>query len=223
MKKILVFILCLFNIMFLTASASRSAVIYNGDRNLNHIYLTFDDGYSAKNTEKILNVLKEKNVKAVFFIEGEFLVQNPILVKRIAEEQILANHTFSHKDITKMSDEEFLNDIKKFEEEAKRITGKVNDKKFRPPMGKINDAKLKILNDLGYKVYMWDVSYYDYVPDNDKGEEFALDNLLKQTKNGSIILMHTLTKSNADVLPKAIDELRKKGFVFSDIEEIVSS
>lgn len=219
MKRILVF-LCLFNLFFLTVSAEIKK-IYNGDRNLNHIYLTFDDGYSAENTEEILDILKANNVKAFFFIEGGFLSQNPILVKRIAEEQTLVNHTFSHKDITKMSDKEFIEDIKKFEDECKRITGKMNDKKFRPPMGKINDSKMKVLEKLGYKVYLWDVSYYDYNPYNDKGVDYALDNILKQTKNGSIILMHTLTKSNVKVLPKAIKELREKGFIFSDINEII--
>lgn len=219
MKKIIFVLLCIF-LISLPVSA-QSKIIYQGDSNSNHIYLTFDDGYSAKNTEKILNTLQEKNVKATFFIEGEFLVQNPILVRRIANEQTLANHTFSHKDITKMSNADFRKDLEKFEEEAFRITGKPVTKYFRPPMGRINKSKLAVLEELGYSIFKWDVSYYDYVYYDDRGVDYALNNILKQTKNGSVILMHTLTKSNANVLGTAIDKLREKGFVFSDLSELI--
>ncbi|MGM9969433.1 MAG: polysaccharide deacetylase family protein [Anaeroplasma sp.] len=219
MRKLLLF-LSIFNFLFINNS-TQTKPIFCGDANSNHIYLTFDDGYSAKNTEKILNTLKEKNVCATFFIEGEFLTQNPILVNRIANEQTLANHTFSHKDITKMSNIEFQRDIKTFEQEAIRITGKEVTKYFRPPMGRINPEKLKILNELGYYTFTWNVSYYDYVYTDDKGVDYALNNLLKQTKGGSIILMHTLTKSNADVLATAIDKLREKGYEFYSLAELI--
>lgn len=220
MKKIgLIFLLI--NLFVLNVSAS-TRKIYGGSRSSNHIYLTFDDGYSAKNTEQILNTLKEKNVSACFFIEGEFLTQNPILVNRIANEQTLANHTMSHKDITHMSDSTFKKDILKFESEVLRITGKPVAKYFRPPMGKINKSKLQILNDLNYSVFLWEVCYYDYVYFDDRGVDYALNQILKQTKNGSIILMHTMTKSNVDVLPIAIDKLREKGFEFASISELVN-
>lgn len=219
MKKIVIlFLLCTLWIGCFNAEAKK---IYNGNRNENHIYLTFDDGYSAKNTKKILDTLQEKKVPAVFFIEGEFLTQNPTLIKRIAEEQTLANHTMAHKDITSMSDAAFKKDILTFEEEAYRITGKKIKRYFRPPMGKINKSKMKILNDLNYHIFLWDVSYYDYVYYDDRGVDYALKQLMKQTKNGSIILMHTLTKSNADVLGTAIDKLREKGFVFARLDELI--
>lgn len=219
MKKLMLILLCFF--LFSCDIEASSKLIYNGDRNEKHIYLTFDDGYSAKNTEKILDTLKEKNVPAVFFVEGKFLSENPILINRIANEQTLANHTVSHKDITSLSDQAFKDDIKKFEEIAFEITKKNVTKYFRPPMGKINKQKLRILDELGYQVFLWDVSYYDYVYYDDRGVSFALNNLLKQTKNGSIILMHTLTKSNALVLGEAIDELRAKGFIFSHLSELI--
>lgn len=217
-----VFFICLLIMVFLGFNINaETKIIRHGDRNSNHIYLTFDDGYSGVNTEKILDTLEEKGVKATFFIEGDFLIQNPILDNQIAEQQVLANHTFSHQDITKMSDQDFKADILRFEEEVLRITGKPVTKYFRPPMGIIDNAKLKILDDLGYHVFLWDVSYYDYVYNDDKGVDYALDNLLKQTQNGSIILMHTLTKSNVDILGVAIDKLREKGFVFSDLSELI--
>ena len=209
MKRIIkrLILLSLFVIFTISAQATRAKVFYHGNRLENKIYLTFDDGYSAVNTEKILNILKEKNIPACFFIEGGFLKENPLICKRISEEQTLANHTFSHTDITKMSDEQFVDDIKKYEELALKITGKPVTKFFRPPMGIFDEEKLNLLGDMGYTVFMWDVSYYDYVPDNDKGYKYALNNILTKTENGSIILMHTLTKSNVNVLSEAIDLL----------------
>lgn len=219
MKKMMIVFLML-TLFFINVSA-KIRKIYHGDEQSNHIYLTFDDGYSAKNTEQILNILKEKNVPATFFVEGDFLSQNPILVNRITTEQTLGNHTFSHKDITKMSDVGFKEDLLKFEATAKKITGQINTKYFRPPMGKINDHKMSILESMGYQVFLWNVSYYDYVYYDDRGTDYAYRQLLKQTKNGSIILMHTLTKSNVNVLASAIDGLRNKGFVFSPLSELV--
>lgn len=220
MKKIIFIILLWMSTLCFSASA-KANIYYHGDRSSNHIYLTFDDGYSYKNTIKILDTLKEKNVQATFFIEGDFLVQNPTVIRRIVEEQTLANHTFSHKDITTMSDGQFRKDILRFEEEAYKITGKPVTKYFRPPMGRINKQKQAILSDLGYQIFQWDVSYYDYVYYDDRGVDHALRNIMKQTKNGSIILMHTLTKSNADVLGTTIDKLREKGYVFSSLNELI--
>lgn len=217
-KVIFILIILLFGI---NVNAVRAKVYYHGNLKENKIYLTFDDGYSAKNTEKILDILKAKKVTATFFIEGGFIKENPIIVKRIADEQILANHTYSHKNITKMSNEELINDIKKWEEVAYEITGKTFKKYFRPPMGVFDEEKLNILGDLGYTVFMWNVNYYDYVPNNDKGVDFVINNILNQTTDGSIILMHTLTKSNVDALDSVIDILREKGFVFSSLNDLV--
>lgn len=212
-----IILMLVFNLFTINVQAK---AIYSGDSNLNHIYLTFDDGNSAKNTESILDILKAKDVPATFFIEGDFLVNNPSIIKRIVAEQTLGNHTMVHKDITKMTDLKLREDIAEFEKNVLNITNQKNAKYFRPPMGKINAAKLKIMHELGYKVIMWNVSYYDYVYYDDQGVKFVLDNILKQTKNGSIILMHTMTKSNVSALPEIIDNLRSKGFIFSDLNEL---
>ena len=220
MRKIWLFILSLFCSLSISASAA-GEIIYQGDPNSNHIYLTFDDGHSYKNTRDILDILKEKDVPATFFIEGDFLVQNPILINRIIKEQTLGNHTMCHKDITQLSNQQFRDDIVKYEKAVLEMTGQPVTKYFRPPMGRINKSKQAILNELGYTIFKWDVCYYDYVYYDDRGVDFALNNILKQTKNGSIILMHTLTKSNVKVLGTAIDKLREKGFVFSSLDELV--
>ncbi|MCM1130981.1 MAG: polysaccharide deacetylase family protein [Roseburia sp.] len=220
MKKIWLLILFVLCGLSLPASAA-GEIIYQGDINSNHIYLTFDDGHSYKNTQDILDILKEKNVCATFFIEGDFLVQNPILINRIVNEQTLGNHTMCHKDITRLSNQQFREDIEKYEKAVYEITGKPVTKYFRPPMGKINKNKQAILNELGYTIFKWDVCYYDYVYFDDRGVDYALSNILNQTKNGSIILMHTLTKSNVKVLSTAIDKLREKGYIFSSLDELI--
>lgn len=218
MKYIYIILSIVFS--FLGREATKFELIYSGNLDSNKIYLTFDDGYSAKNTESILNTLKKYNVPATFFMEGDFLVKNPALIKRIANEQTLANHTMCHCDITKLSNDDLKKDILEFEQKALEITGKEITKYFRPPMGYINEEKGQLIADLGYKIFMWNVKIYDYKNYDDLGFDYAYSNIVKQVKNGSIILMHTLTKSNADALPKIIDTLRGKGFEFAPLSEI---
>lgn len=204
-------------LFWFSANASINHLIYSGDVKSNKIYLTFDDGYSMKNTISILDTLEKYDVPATFFIEGDFLKQNPIAVKRIAEEQILANHTMCHCDIRKLTNEEFVKDIEEFERVAEEITGMPITKFFRPPMGYINEEKENILYDMGYLIFMWNVKIYDYVHDDDKGVDYAVNNIVKQVENGSIILMHTLTDSNAKALPIIIERLMDKGYEFSSL------
>ena len=217
MMKIIFMILSLF---FTLRAVDNNHLIYHGDEESNKIYLTFDDGYSLKNTLSILDTLKEYDVPATFFIEGDFLENNPIAVKRIADEQILANHTMCHCDIRKLSDEALIDDLERFESIAYNITGKEITKYFRPPMGYINKEKEDLLYELGYKIFMWNVKIYDYVYTDDLGVDYVVQNIVKQTKKGSIILMHTLTNSNAYALPIIIETLRGKGFIFAPLTDL---
>lgn len=218
MFKIIFMMLSLF---FSLRAVDNNYLIYHGDESSNKIYLTFDDGYSLNNTLSILDTLKKYNVPATFFIEGDFLENNPIAVKRIANEQILANHTMCHCDIRKLSDEELIDDLQRFESIAYNITGKEITKFFRPPMGYINKEKEELLYKLGYKIFMWNVKIYDYVYTDDLGVDYVIQNIVKQTKKGSIILMHTLTNSNAYALPVIIETLRGKGFEFAPLTDLV--
>lgn len=217
MMKIIFMILSLF---FSLRAVEQNQLIYHGDESSNKIYLTFDDGYSQANTISILDTLKKYDVPATFFVEGDFLENNPIAVKRIADEQILGNHTMCHCDIRKLSDEEFIDDIERFESIAYNITGKEITKFFRPPMGYINKEKENILYEMGYKIFMWNVKIYDYVYTDDLGVDYVIENIVKQTKKGSIILMHTLTNSNAYALPVIIETLRGKGFEFAPLTDL---
>lgn len=216
--KYLIFILSLF--FLLPVEANNKYLIYNGDESEKKIYLTFDDGYSQKNIIAILDILKEENCNAAFFIEGDFLINNPNVCKRIANEQMLCNHTMCHCDITKLSNEELILDIKEFEENVFKITGKQTAKYFRPPMGYINKEKENVIYDLGYEIIMWNATVYDYNSNDDQGVDYVIDNLIPQIDNGSIILMHTLTESNVEALPIIINKLRDAGFIFESLNKI---
>lgn len=221
MKKIILMLLVFFSALFSMKIIAKNSIIYTGNPNNKNIYLTFDDGYTVKNTNKILDVLKEEDICATFFLEGDFIKYNAELAKRIQNEQTLANHTYSHRDITKMSDYEFRKEIERFEALCINKLGKKNTKYFRPPMGFINNAKLKILEEYGYKTFMWNVCCYDYDRKKDRGVEYVKREIYKQTKNGSIILMHTLTDSNAKALRDIIRHLKEKGYIFSSLGDLV--
>lgn len=208
------------SIFFLSVEA-HSDILYNGDLTDNKIYLTFDDGYTVENTVKILDILKETNVSATFFIEGSFLMYNYAVVNRIADEQTLANHTICHSDITKLTDYEFKKDIKEFESLVYKITKQNVKKYFRPPMGFINKSKENILKDMGYKIIYWNVKCYDYNRDNDKGKEYVINEIVNNTHGGSIILLHTLTDSVPKALPEIIKKLRENGYEFSKLQELI--
>lgn len=211
-------ILLYLSLFFISLMSFRGKTIYEGKEN--HIYLTFDDGYSRKNTIEILDILKEYNVPATFFLEGGFVKDNRDVVKRISDEQIVGNHTMLHKNITKYTNEEFIKDIDEFEALYKNITGKDLTKYFRPPMGFINSEKRKILYDRGYTIFMWNCKIYDYVHNDDLGKKYVIDTLLPQVKSGSIILLHTLTDSVPEALGDIINSLKDK-YQFSSLEELV--
>lgn len=219
-KKLLI-ILSLF-FLDISANSLEGYVIYNGDVNDNKIYLTFDDGYSQKNTISILDTLKKYNIGATFFIEGGFLKENPNVCKRIADEQILANHTMCHCDITKLSNQNFIDDINEFEQTALETTGQNIRKFFRPPMGFIDKEKAQILKQRGYLIFKWNVQIYDYVHYDDQGVDYVVKNITNQVKPGSIILMHTLTDSNAKALPILIEKLQAQGYEFSSLMDFLA-
>lgn len=219
-KKLLI-ILSLF-FLDISANSLEGYVIYNGDVNDNKIYLTFDDGYSQKNTISILDTLKKYNIGATFFIEGGFLKENLNVCKRIADEQILANHTMCHCDITKLSNQNFIDDINEFEQTALEITGQNIRKFFRPPMGFIDKEKAQILKQRGYLIFKWNVQIYDYVHYDDQGVDYVVKNITNQVKPGSIILMHTLTDSNAKALPILIEKLQAQGYEFSSLMDFLA-
>lgn len=193
---------------------------YVGEKNLKNIYLTFDVGYDNGTLSKILDVLKEKEVKATFFVTGDFLEREEELVLRIVNEgHIVGNHTYDHKNITKLSQEALETQIKKIESKYKDITGKEMEHYFRPPEGEFNKESLMKVSELGYKTFFWSIAYVDWNVNNQKGENYCYENIMNHLHNGAIILMHTVSSDNASALSRIIDDSRSKGYTFKNLNE----
>lgn len=179
------------------------------------ICLTFDEGYENGYTPQILDTLKEKGVKAIFFVTYDFASQNPELVKRMIDEgHIVGNHSYRHYTMDEVSD-----DVAK--EEVSYLHKYVKDKfgytmsYFRFPKGEFSERSLQIVKDLGYKSVFWSFAYADWDPDNQTEGNQAFTHICESTHPGAIFLLHAVSKTNADILGKVIDDVKKQGYTFS--------
>lgn len=193
--------------------------IYRVETNEKKIYLTFDEGYEYKNnSDKILDTLKSKDVKAHFFITGAFLKSNLQTVKRMIKEgHMVMSHTDKHlraPSALKKSDATLINDIKNLENEFKEKTGEEIKRFIRPPEGGYSERSLKINMDLGYKTVFWSFAYRDWETNKQMPAKKAKDKILSQLHPGEIMLLHAVSKTNVDILPELIDAIRKRGYTF---------
>ena len=194
--------------------------IYVGNKDKKYVYLTFDEGYENGYTNQILDILKKCNVPAAFFITGDYLKTSGDIVQRIINEgHIVGNHTNSHPSIPS------LNTKEKIENELKNLENKVMDKYgyqmkyFRPPMGEFSEYSLNTINNMGYTTVMWSFAYDDWNVNNQKGIKYAKDKILKNIHPGAILLLHAVSKDNANVLEEVIIEIRNMGYEFKSLEE----
>ena len=183
------------------------------------LYLTFDLGYEAGYTAKILDILKENKVTAVFFITGHYLNSQPELVKRMIEEgHIVGNHTVNHKSLSSLTDDEIKNEImvlhnalfEKFNYEMQY---------FRPPKGEFSQRVLNIVSGLNYKTVLWSFAYDDWDEAKQNREEYGKNKILDNLHNGSIILLHATSKDNSNILDDVIKEAKKMGYEFKSIKD----
>lgn len=179
------------------------------------ICLTFDEGYENGYTPQILDTLKEKKVKAIFFVTYDFASQNPDLVKRMIDEgHIVGNHSYRHYSMDEVSD-----DVAK--EEVTYLHKYIKDKfnytmsYFRFPKGEFSERSLQIVKDLNYKSVFWSFAYADWDPDNQTEENQAFTHICESTHPGAILLLHAVSKTNADILGKVIDDIKKQGYAFT--------
>ncbi|MBO5711772.1 MAG: polysaccharide deacetylase family protein [Acholeplasmatales bacterium] len=185
------------------------------------IYLTFDCGYENGYTLDILNTLKENDVKAIFFITGHYLDSSSDIVKKMIDEgHIIGNHTTSHKDFTKSSDEEILKDIKSLEDNFYIKFNIPMSKYVRPPRGEYTLASQRLLNNNGYKSVFWSLAYVDWNKDTYHGNHYSYNKVMNKIHNGAVILMHTVGKDNAVDLDDIIKGLKNEGYIFSSIDEL---
>ncbi|MGM8216322.1 delta-lactam-biosynthetic de-N-acetylase [Bacillaceae bacterium W0354] len=196
--------------------------IYMGDPNKKMVYLTFDNGYEQGYTEMILDVLKEKNVQATFFLTGDYINSVPDIVKRMADEgHIIGNHSNKHLDFTKNSDAVVKEDLRKLDEKIKKVSGQDSVMFFRPAKGVFSERTLALTDKLGYINVFWTVAFVDWHRDQKKGWEHSFRSVVEQVHPGAIILLHAVSEDNAEALSHLIDELRKRGYEFGTLEDLV--
>lgn len=194
---------------------------YIGNQNENKIYLTFDCGYENGNMGAILDALKEANVQATFFLVGNYLEKEPELVRRMMEEgHLIGNHTYHHKDMSALSDEEFMSELTSFEDKVKEITGESCSKLYRPPQGKYSVKNLQMAKDNGYKTIFWSLAYVDWYDDDQPTKEEAFGKLLPRIHPGAIVLLHSTSKTNGEILGELLQKWKDMGYTFGSLEEL---
>lgn len=200
---------------------AKHGAFYKADPSKKEIYLTFDNGYENGYTAQILDVLKKEEVPATFFVTGHYLETAPDLVKRMATEgHIVGNHSWSHPDLTKSSDEQMVEELEKVRKKAEELTGNKTMKYLRPPRGVFSDRTLAIAKQQGYTHAFWSLAYVDWNTDQQRGSQYAYDNIMKQMHPGAVILLHTVSKDNADALERVIQDVKKEGYVFKSLDDL---
>lgn len=198
---------------------------YVGDSTKPVIYLTFDAGYESGDTPAILDALKKHNAPACFFVVSNYIETAPELVKRMVDEgHIVGNHTSTHPDMSKISDEEsFKKELQGVEEQFKTLTGKDLPKFYRPPQGKFSEENLKQAQALGYETIFWSLAYVDWYADNQPTHTEAFDKLIPRIHNGAILLLHSTSKTNAEILDELLTKYEQMGYRFGSLDELVKS
>ncbi|MBE6984741.1 MAG: delta-lactam-biosynthetic de-N-acetylase [Ruminococcaceae bacterium] len=206
------------------AILSKYDAAYLGDTSEKTIYLTFDAGYENGCTEKILDILKKHNIKAAFFLVGNYLEQNPDLVKRmVAEGHLVGNHTYHHWDMSKLSDmESFRAEIESLEQLYTQLTGEQMQKFYRPPQGIYSEENLKMAQELGYKTVFWSLAYVDWLNDDQPTSEEAFSKLIPRIHNGAVVLLHSTSQTNAMILDELLTRWESLGYTFAGIEQLFS-
>lgn len=191
--------------------------------NVKRIYLTFDAGYENGNVEKILDILKEKEVPAAFFLLNHIIIKNTDIVKRMSDEgHIVCNHTKNHADMTKLTEEQIIKNLTDLEKIYEQKTNKQMAKYFRFPEGRYSESALSTVNKMGYKTIFWSFGYADWDDSKQPDTKKAIDIILKNTHNGEVVLLHPTSATNAKILPQLIDEWKNMGYSFGTLDELTA-
>lgn len=194
---------------------------YVGDTSKKEIYLTFDVGYDNGELSKILDILDSENVKATFFLTGDFVTRFKELTITLSHSgHTIANHTYHHIDITKCSINQLEEECMKLEEAYFNCTNKQMAKFIRPPEGNFDHQSLKNLEKLGYTTVFWSSAYADWDVANQKQKTKVKELILNNLHPGCILLMHSVSSTNREVLPSLIHEIKEQGYEFKTVENL---
>ena len=188
------------------------------------IYLTFDAGYENGQTPTILDALKKHHVPATFFVVGNYISENPDLIKRmIAEGHTVGNHTMTHPDMSKISTmEAFKKELSDVEALYKDVIGESMIKFYRPPQGIYSTSNLSMAKELGYHTFFWSLAYVDWYQDKQPTHEEAFGKLLKRIHPGAIVLLHSTSSTNAQIMDELLTRWKEMGYSFAPLSELTS-
>ena len=192
-----------------------------GNSEEKYVYLTFDNGYEAGYTAKILDTLKENNVKATFFITAHYLNTAPELVERMIKEgHIVGNHTVNHYSMPDITDEKIKEEVMNLHSALYEKFG-YEMKYIRPPKGEFSERTLSVCKSLGYKTVMWSFAYDDWDTKKQGKQQYAKDKILDNVHNGEIILLHSTSSDNCEILSVVIKEIKTQGYEFKSLNDFV--
>ena len=202
---------------------SRYNAFYAENTEEKKIYLTFDAGYENGNTPAILDALKKHEAPATFFVVGNFISENQDLIKRMeAEGHIVGNHTMTHPDMSKISTQEsFQKELSGVEDIYKEITGKEMTKFYRPPQGIYSTLNLSMAKEMGYHTFFWSLAYVDWYQDNQPDPQEAIEKLTRRIHPGAIVLLHSTSSTNAQILDELLNKWEDMGYSFHSLNELI--
>ena len=192
-----------------------------GNNEKQYIYLTFDLGYEAGYTANILDVLKENNTPATFFITAHYLNTAEDLVKRMIDEgHIVGNHTVNHKSMPDISDEELRNEVMTLHQSIYEKF-KYEMKYLRPPKGEFSERTLALTETLGYKTVMWSFAYVDWEENRQPSHDKALKTIMDNLHNGEIMLLHATSKTNSEIMSEMIQKIKQEGYEIKSLDDFI--
>jgi len=186
----------------------------DGDEHDKKVYLTFDEGYENGYTPKILDVLKEKGVSAVFFVTLSYAKNEPELIQRMIDEgHVVGNHSARHPNMTKITMEEAYAEVGDLHNYISENFG-YDMYLFRPPEGAFSERSLALLQKMNYRTVCWSFAYADWDPENQMEHQKAFERVTRSIHDGEVFLLHAVSETNTAILGDVIDHVRAEGFTF---------
>ena len=183
------------------------------------IYLTFDCGYELGYTSTILDTLKKHDVKAAFFITGQYIKTQPDLVTRMHQEgHLVCSHTWNHPDMTTLSSDQIEQELQRLDQAYRQLTGTSLDPYLRPPMGRYSQFSLAESDRLGYHTVFWSLAFKDWDPNQQPGPQVSYQEVMNNIHPGAVILLHAVSHSNTEALDRILADLKAQGYVFALFE-----
>ena len=198
---------------------------YAEDTNEKKIYLTFDAGYENGNTPRILDALKKHQAPATFFVVGNFISDNPDLIRRmVSEGHTVGNHTMTHPDMSGISSkDDFQKQLDGVEKLYESVAGEQMTKFYRPPQGIYSTSNLAMAKELGYSTFFWSLAYVDWIQNQQPSREEAFQKLLARIHPGAIVLLHNTSSTNGLILDDLLTKWEEMGYRFCSLKELTGA